>query len=250
MSSTLVFWIAWRGQTGLINAFRAPGRAGLLAGLLLGTSTICFVLSIRHTLVANTLIIVGASPLVAALLSRIFLHEPVARRTWVAIVFALVGIYITVSDNLHQGLFYGDLFALGTACCMGGNLSVVRSVPHLDMTSSIAIGGIFAALAVLPVAAPFSIAPPDVFYLLLLGICVLPISFGLITLGPRYLPAPEVSLLMLLETVVGPLWVWLLLAENPGPRAFAGGALVLFTLGIHSLLGLRRQTRPPVTLST
>ena len=82
-------------------------------------------------------------------------------------------------------------------------------------------------------------------YLLLLGVGVLPISFTLITLGPRYLPAHEVALFMLMETILGPYWVWLALGENPGLPAILGGAVVILTLATHTIVELRRNRQKP-----
>ncbi len=252
---TLIFWrgllmaagltvlVALRSHQGVRNAFRAVGRKGLLVGGLMAAGTIFFVLAIIHTTVANTLIILGAGPLAAALFSRTFLGEPVARRTWTAIFSALCGLGITVSGNLQSGLLVGDLCALASACCLGGQFAVVRSVPEVDMTPGVAIGGLMAAALVFPLATPWAVAGNDVLYLLLLGLVVLPLSLGLIVLGPRYLPAPEVNLLMLLEMVIGPYWVWLALGEQPGTQAFIGGAIVLTTLAVHSAVGLQQERR-------
>lgn len=241
----LNLWIGLRPGRRAQAAFRSVGRRGLLASLLLAAGTICFVLAIVHTTVANTLIILGAGPLFAAIISRIFLAEPVARRTWFAILAAICGIGVTVSPNLARPSLFGDLCAAGTACFSGGYLAVLRSAPAQDMTPAIALGGLLAAAAVLPWAAPFTLSARDILYLALLGLLVLPLSFSLIALGPRYLPAPEVSLLMLLEMVLGPLWVWLVFGEQPGAPTFLGGAIVLTTLTVHALLALKEAHAPP-----
>ncbi len=252
---TLLFWrgllmaigltvlVSLRTNRGLKEAFRAIGRKGVLVSGIVGIGTILFVLAIIHTTVANTLIILGAGPLFAAVFSCAFLKEPVAPRTWIAIFSALCGITITVSNNLQSGLLLGDLCALGSACCMGAQLAVLRSTPEIDMAPSVAIGGLLAAALVFPLAAPWSVGGNDIWFLLLLGLIVLPLSLGLIVLGPQYLPAPEVSLLMLLEMVIGPYWVWLALGEQPGTRAWIGGAVVMATLAAHSAVGLRQERR-------
>ena len=109
------------------------------------------------------------------------------------------------------------------------------------MTPAVALGGLLAAAAAWPLAHPLSVSAADLAYLFLLGLAVLPISFYLISLGPRYLPAPEVNLIMLLEIVLGPYWVWLCIGEVPEARAFAGGAVVLATLTLHSIASLRNS---------
>ena len=109
------------------------------------------------------------------------------------------------------------------------------------MTPTVALGGLLAALFAWPLAAPLALTLSDALFSALLGLVVLPVSLVLIAIGPRYLPASEINLVMLLEVVLGPYWVWLALGEEPGIRAFVGGAIVLATLTLHSVAGLRRS---------
>jgi drug/metabolite transporter (DMT)-like permease len=222
---------------------RRTGKAGLLAGALLASSTLCFVQALTHTTVANTLIIIGAGPLAAALLGRLFLKEPVATRTWLAIGAALTGIWITVSGDLEGGHALGNLCAGGTALSYASYLVVLRRTRGVDMTPAVALGGLLAAVVSWPLATPLAVTSGDAIYLGLLGLLVLPASFYLISLGPRFLPAPEVNLILQLEIVLGPYWVWLFLGEIPATHALIGGMVVLATLTIHSAIGLRRTDR-------
>ncbi len=109
------------------------------------------------------------------------------------------------------------------------------------MVPGTAVGGLVAAAIALPLADPLSPQGIDIFWIGLLGLVVIPIAFGLITTGPRYLPAPEVGLIMLLETVLGPIWVWIALGEEPPPMSLVGGAIVIVALAVHSLVRLRQQ---------
>jgi drug/metabolite transporter (DMT)-like permease len=256
---TLLFWrgallagtlgifllLRYRGQ--LPQAVRRIGRAGFLAGTIAGVGTVSFVFALLHTTVANTLIIIGISPLVAALLGRTFLGEPVHRHTWVAIPCALVGVVVAASGSVAGGPALGDLFAAFTACCVAANLTALRAAGPADMTPSVAWSGVVAALIAAPLASPLAVAGDDVLVLGILGLIVLPVSFALIALAPRHLPAHEVSLILLLEMVVGPYWVWLALGERPGLQAVLGGAIVLATLVGHSIAGVlgdrRRQAQ-------
>lgn len=232
------------GPAGAAGSVRAIGRAGLLAAVLFAASNVCFVLAIGHTTVAMTLVTLATGPLFAALFSRALLGERVAARTYVAMAVAIGGIVLAVwPAGGGGGRLVGDLFALGAAGTFAGQLTALRKVRAKDVTPAVAIGGVITALVALPAAAPFSVAASDVPWLLLLGLVVLPASFGLISTGPRWLPAPEVNLLMLLETVLGPLWVWLALGEEPAGREFAGGLVVILALVAHAVGGLRR-TRP------
>ncbi len=226
-------------------AFAAIGWPGLAAAALLGIATVMFVSSITRTAVANTLVIVAAIPLFAALFGRLFLGETVALRTWLAMLAAIGGILVLASGSLRHGGLAGDGLAVGVAILIGGYLTVLRHARVVDMLPALALSGVVAAgLAALP-ATPLSIDSDDVVYVGLLGLVVMPTATGLIAQGPRYLPAAEVSLLMLLETVLGPLWVWLLLGETPTREAFLGGAVVIAALAWHSLAGLRRAGAMP-----
>lgn len=234
----------YRGQTAA--RFRAIGRSGTAVAVLFAAGTLFFIYALSRTTVANTLIIVSASPLMAAVFSRIFLREAVRPRTWAAILGALAGIVILLSGSLEDASkgasgLDGDFAALGTAACMAGNFTVIRRSKALNMVPAMAFSGLISAVTILPFAWPVALQPDQLWLMLLLGLVILPISFGLMTLGPRYLPAPEVGLIMLLETVLGPYWVWLVLGEAPGTRAFIGGAVVIAVLALHSILGLRAQ---------
>ena len=200
-----------------------------------------FVFALLHTTVANTLIIIGISPLVAAVLGRTFLGEPVHLHTWVAIPCALAGVALAASGNVEGGPAVGDLFAAFTACCVAGNLTALRAAGPADMTPAVAWSGVVPAIIAAPLAAPLAVAGDDVLDLAVLGLLVLPLSFALIALAPRYLPAHEVSLILLLEMAIGPYWVWLAMGEQPGLRAVLGGGMVLATLILHSVIGVHGE---------
>lgn len=249
---TLIFWrgalsalailfflgCLW-GRSTWFNLLRI-GRPGLLSSGIAAVGTILFVYALRTTSVANTLVILAATPLFSALLSRLFLGERIARRTWLAIGVGLGGILLLFAGNLGQGTLAGDLCALAAAGCWAGNLVVLRHARSVNMTPAVALGGALAALLALVLGArPLAVAPADFGLLLLLGGLVLPLSFALITLGPRHLPAAEVSLILLLETFLGPLWVWWVLGEVPNPPTIIAGALILGTILLHSLASLR-----------
>ena len=225
-----------------LACFRAVGLAGYSAAFLFALGTVLFVVALSYTSVANTLIIVASAPFFAALASRVFLGEEIALRTWIAILVALGGIVLLALESLGSGALWGDLAALGVAMAMGGNFTVVRHARAVNMIPAMALSGVIVALVAAPIA-PSSVVLDDaqLAFMLAMGLFVVPVSFALITLGPRYLPAAEVSLLTQLEAVLGPLWVWLVIGEAPGPWGLAGGAVVIATLTIHSLLALRNQ---------
>ena len=232
---------AWR-------PFRAVGRWGLLSSVFHGISATGFVYSIHSTEVAHTLVIIAATPLFAAVISRIFLHERVAPETWIATVLVIAGIALVVAESLGRGTLAGDLAAFVVVLAQGANFTTLRYRKNINMVPATALGGLWSALAVLVLglAAPASLSGPDIPIMALLGLVVVPLAFGLITIGPRYITAPEVGLLFLVETILGPLWVWLVLGEAVGLLALIGGAMVLSTLAVYFTLRLRRQARRAV----
>jgi len=249
---TLIFWrgvltglallayLGIRERRRLVPAIQAIGTDGIMVAVLFAGSTIFFVLSLTHTRVANTLIVLAAIPLFAALLGRIFLGEAVERRTWAAIAAALVGLSLILFDDLGSSSLIGDLSAFATAFCVAGSFVAIRRRPDVNMIPAMALSGGMIALVALPLAPTLVLRGTDVPATLALGLVVLPLAMALLAQGPRYLPVAEVSLIMLLETVLGPYWVWLVIGERPSTLAFLGGAIVLSTLAAHALAGLRR----------
>ncbi len=230
----------------VMDQIRAVGRCGILLALVFTGSTVFFILALTHTAVADALIIVAIAPLVAALLSRSFLGEAVPLRTWLAICFTLLGIGLLVFEDLGSGSLWGDFFALCCAICIGASLTITRHGRAVSMVPAMSLAGTLTALVALPLALwlePGHLVPAgsQLVAVLLMGLIVAPVSFALITAGPRYLPAAEVGLLMLMETVLGPLWVWLVIGEYPGDWALLGGSIVIATLAGHALAGSRQR---------
>lgn len=228
-----------RHGTGTVAAYRRCGWTGIGVALLFSFSTFGFVLGNQYTKGGNVLMILAGAPLIAALLSWLFLGERLPRRTWLAIALCLVGTSLIVLDDAGVGSWVGNAFALLAATGLAANFTLCRTRPGVDMSPMLTLSGLIVAT----VAALFNLAgggltlPPvaSALWLVLLCLIILPLGFTLIQRGPLYLPAAEVGLLMLLEVVVGTLWVWWLLGEQPAPVALVGGSLVLGTLLVKGL---------------
>ncbi len=236
-----------RHGAGTLTAYRRCGWTGIGVALLFSFSTFGFVLGNQYTKGGNVLMILAGAPLIAALLSRLFLGERLPRRTWLAIWLCLVGTSLIVLDDAGAGSWIGNGFALLAATALAANFTLCRTRPGVDMSPMLTLSGlIVAATAALFGLAGGGIAlPPADSLLLLVLLCLvlLPLGFTLIQRGPLYLPAAEVGLLMMLEVVVGTLWVWWILGERPAPVALAGGALVLGTLLAKGLYERRIESR-------
>ena len=235
----LIFWLGW-ARGGLVTGLRAVGGWGLLAALLFAVDNVLFIVALRTTSVANTLIILSTVPICAALLGRVFLGERVGRRDWAVIGVVLAGVVVIFSGSLGRGQLPGDLAALGAALSIAGTLVIIRRSRAVVMLPSMALGALVAGLVAAPLAAPGTVGGADALILLALGLVIAPIAFGCISIGPRYLPAHQVGLLMLLETVLGPVWAWVVLGQVPATRTVAGGTIIVAALVVQSVLTVRR----------
>jgi drug/metabolite transporter (DMT)-like permease len=231
------------------RVIRNIGRWGVAVAVLFGIQTVLFITSITNTTVANTLVVMSAAPLFAAIWARLFYGEPVGRRMWTVIVVAMTGVGFMFSGSvdgagLGGGSLGGDLAAVGAAAAFGAEFVIIRRHRDVNMVPAMGLGGLVAAVLVLPLAAPASITAADFGYLALSGFVVLPLGFGLLAVAPRFLPGAEVGLITLLETILGPLWVWLAIGEEPGARTLIGGAVVVGTLAMNTILLLRGSPDP------
>lgn len=226
----------WRGS-GVRDALRAMGWPGLAVTIIFSLGTAAFLYSVTHTLVANTLLIGATAPVFAALLSRVFLGEVIGMRSWITIAITLLGIAIiaTGSGGTGGGSLDGDAAALFAALGMACVFVLARAHRHVSMVPAMGFAGLMSAVLALLVAPSVAIPADDWIWVGILGLVLVPLGFALLTTGPRYLPAHEVSLLMLLEALLGPLLVWLVLAENPGAHTLVGGAVVLAAITAHNM---------------
>ena len=217
---------------------RGPGLAMVLTYAL---GTISFVYAITHTSVANTLIILSSTPLFAALL-----REKLKLRTIIAITLVAIGIAVIAMGSVpgSSGL-YGDLAAIAGSFFLACGLTFVRRFPRVSPMPAISCSCLLTALVVLPLASPLAITQADFRYLLLMGLYVVPVGTALMYIGPRYLPSAEVGLLLLLESILGPVWVWLVLGDQPGGYTLLGGAIVLSTLALNMVWALRFEQPEP-----
>ncbi|MCB1763927.1 MAG: DMT family transporter [Gammaproteobacteria bacterium] len=238
-SLTLTFFLLCRHDRRTVERFRAIGWTGLLIALLFALNTTLFVVSIRHTSVANTLVLLSVAPLFAAIFSTLFLHEHAPSRTWVATLFVIVSIGYIMWEGLGWANLIGDSAAVALALTMAAVLTLLRARRSSDVVAIVALSGLLLAVVVVPFAEPFSLDASDWLYMGILGLLVIPLSFALTLSAPKYLPAPEVGLIFLLETILAPFLVWLVIGEKPPPATLAGGAVLIMTLVVHGVVSLR-----------
>ena len=237
----LIFLILF-GRIHQIKQFMHTRLLGVVYIILMSIATFMFVYAIRTTSVANTLFILSTSPMFAAIASRIILKEPISVNLAWAIGFSISGIGIIAygSTGSDSGALIGDLAALAVAASIGLKHTIVRSVKQISMVPAVAVAQILLAIFLYIVVDIQPILGLDLLYILILGILFIPIATSLMALGPRYITAPEVSLILLLEAILAPLLVWVVLGEQPTIYALIGGGIVMIVLIVFNMRQLRR----------
>jgi len=257
---TLIFWRALFLSFGMCllanmahpkdtwRRYKTVGKAGLIMAMLYSLGTVSFITAIKHTSVANTLIILSTTPLSAALIGLVFFRETIILRTWCAIGLVAIGVFVISSDSDGQGAtLYGDVAAMLGAFFLAAGFTVVRHRPTVSIFPALSISGLLTSIAVFPLAQPLSITQQDMGFLLIMGVYMLPLATALMFIGPRYVPASEVGLMLLLESVLGPTWVWLALNEVPGSATLVGGAIILTTLAMNTLWAMQSASSSRTT---
>lgn len=212
------------------------------SALLFTGSSISFVMALHLTSVANTLVIISAQPLFAALMSRVFLGERSAPVTWVAIFLSMAGIAWVLAGSWQSENLTGDFCALLAGLFLSAKFVNDRAAKR-NMTPGLIMSGFLVAAISFIAGQPFSLQGDAWIWIGVLCLVVLPLAYTLITIGPMRISAAEVGMLMLLETALGPLWTWIWLSEVPGRAALEGGAVVILTLLGHSLIQWKRSVK-------
>lgn len=255
----------WRGllMGGVMLSFWAVlsrDRAGDLASLRSGSgllivgcqvlNSLLFCLGIANAPAAMVLIGVAAVPVCAALMARLVTGERASMATWAAIGAVLTGIAVGVLGEgadtltLDWRALTGSALGLGVAMVLALNFVVLRAQPHLPILLVIGLGALIAGGLGWAVTGPEQMFDGRLGYMALTGAVVLPVSFFSLSLASRYAPAATVSLIMLLETVLGPFWVWLGVGERPTPTMILGGSIVVVSLAVYLRHQMRRKPAP------
>lgn len=245
--AAIVIWLVWRAVARNAPPL-VPGRAGLAVAALYGITSVCFMAAVFHTSTANLVFIVAFSTVFATALSWIFLKERPKPPTLAAMAVMIVAIGIIVQDGLSSGGWFGDLLALGAALSIAAAIVISRAsgrdmgfTPLVAVVIPLLIGGAVVAQNGLNVEAPF--------WIVLDGLVIIPVAFFLLATGPKYISGPEVAMFYLLETVLAPIWVWLIFSETPTSQSLMGGLILISALLAHSLWQLHQGRKRRATLA-
>lgn len=244
MIPVLLGFMWWTSRGRPLAALRAVGGAGIAGGLGLVLAFSGAIYAFQTTTVANAVLLFAASPFVAAVLGWFFLREAVRPATWIAIAIAVCGMYLMVSDGLQTGAIEGNLAALGSAVGFG-IFSVALRWGRVGDTMPVAFLGsifstLFAAGVLVFLGEPILAAPRDMAVAFAIGSVVVAMGMVLFTLGSRVVPAAELTLLSLVEVLLGPIWVFLFLGETASQNTLIGGGVLLCGVVFNAVMGARR----------
>jgi drug/metabolite transporter (DMT)-like permease len=217
------------------------GYHGIIYVITFSITNITFVVSIQNTNVANTLVMIATAPLLSAILGAIFLKEPPDKKTWISIIITFFAILYIFFDSLKMGNFYGDILGFITAIGLAVGAITIRSAKSKNLVPAAVVGKLFVASFALLFIESFVLQDKDLLIVPLMCILCVAIPFVLVTIAPRFITAAEVNLFFLLETIIGPIWVWLIIKEQPSIETLQGGLVIIITIAIHSFLKLKNS---------
>ena len=225
-----------------LNFFKilmTSGIHGIIYVITFSITNITFVVSIQNTNVANTLVMIATAPMLSAILGSIFLKEPPDKKTLISIIITFLSVIYIFFDSLKLGNFYGDILGFITAIGLAVGAVTIRSAKSKNLVPAAVVGKLLVATFALLFVENFALINHDMIIVPLMCILCVAIPFVLVTIAPRFIPAAEVNLFFLLETIIGPIWVWLIIKEQPSVETLFGGVVIIITIAIHSFLKLR-----------
>ncbi|WP_269930254.1 DMT family transporter [Aminobacter sp. HY435] len=245
--AAIVIWMIWRSFSR--NAPQLiPGRAGLLVAALYGIGSIAFITAVYNTSTANLVFILAFNTVFSALLSWLFLRERPRPATMLAMLAMVGGVLIIVGDSIGRGHLFGDLMALCSAFCIASAITISRHSGK-DMGFTALVGVLLPCLvaAFMVTKTGYQVDVP--WWIIFNGAVIMPISFFCLANGPKYISGPEVAMFYLLETVLAPIWVWMIFAEVPSTNSLIGGAILIVTLIAHSAWQLSESRKRRAVLA-
>ena len=238
---TILIGLLFIYKSNLFKKILDNGWHGLVYILSFSIISILFVISIENTNVANTLIMIALAPMLSAIISLIFLKENPDQKTWMAIIITTLAVIYIFYGAIDTGDFLGNFLGLIVATGLAVNAVVIRSAKKISLVPSAMFGKLVVALFSLIFVDQLKLENNDLFIIPLMCVFCIAIPFVCVTLAPRYITAPEVNLFFLLETIFGPLWVWLVIREQPSIETIIGGSIIILTIAVHSIFILKEK---------
>lgn len=228
-------------KRGIKQAVIQSGWPLLFAGILMLGSATGLVFSIKNTSIANTFVILSASPAIAAIFSWLILREKTNRSTIIAIVSVMVGISIVVSGSFGSGNLFGDLLAVFSVICLSLMFTLLRKYQEVSRLASVALGGLLLAITMAFFAEPSSYSANTWIIMAVMGLFTAPLGRVMSMVATRHITAPEVSMTLMLETVLAPIWGYLFFAEIPASTSLFGGSIILATIFVYTFYSMKND---------
>ena len=236
-SITVALYLLFTYKKNFFKSFYTSGIPGFIGGLILGIGFAAYIFSMYTTTVANTNFIITTETIFLAAFGYFFLKEKINLITFISIILGMSGVLIILGSSLSiqsSEQFLGNIVAFIMPISFAVLVIIIRKYPKVDMVPAQFTAGIFAAIIGFLIAGQLSISIHDLFLALLAGFFQIGFGFILITVGSQTTPAAIVGVLMLTESVFGPLWAWLFIKEVPPTAVLIGGAIIVFSILFQS----------------
>ena len=219
------------------KSFYNSGLPGFIGGVILALGFAAYVFSMYTTTVANTNFIITTETIFLAVFGYFALKEKINLITLISIILGMSGVLIILGSSLSiqsSEQFLGNMVAFIMPISFAVLVIIIRKYPNVDMVPAQFTAGIFAAIIGFLIAGNLSISPHDLFLAFLAGFFQIGFGFILITIGSQTTPAAVVGVMMLTESVFGPLWAWLFINEVPPAAVIIGGSIIIFSILFQS----------------
>ncbi len=230
----LIIFLFFTYKKDTVTIIKKSGFPAIIAGLFLSLSFVAYIVAMSKTTVANVVFIISTQTIFLAVFGFLFLKEKITSKGLISIVLAFTGIIVMLGDSVNQGTLFGNIVAFAIPINFTILVMIIRKFPELDMVPAIFYSGIFSGFYGIFLAGSLSFSPNDILMGFFLGVPQLAFGFICVTIGSKTTPAVTVGLLMLLETIFAPIWVWIFLNEVPPISVFAGGAIIISAVLLKS----------------
>ncbi|CDX20845.1 conserved membrane hypothetical protein [Mesorhizobium sp. ORS 3324] len=245
--AAMIVWAVWRVWSRNAPPL-IPGRSGLAAAICYGLTSITFIIAVYHTSTADLVFILAFNTVFSALLSWLLLKERPRVGTMIAMLAMIVGVLIIVGGSVGTGKLFGDFMALCSTFFIALAITISRASGK-DMGFTSLVGVIFPLALAIGMVSGEGLHVEAPWWIVFDGAVIMPISFFCLAAGPKYISGPEVAMFYLLETVLAPVWVWMVFAEAPTRDSLIGGAILIVALVAHSLWQLHDGRRRRAALA-
>ena len=239
-SLTVLTFLIITYKSKVLKSFHDSGLPGFIGGLILSIGFCGYVFAMYNTTVANTNFIISLQILFLAIFGFFFLKEKINLITLISIILAMSGVLLMVGNSLSPGELSGNLAAFTMPITFAVLIMIVRKFPSVDMVPAQFVAGVSSCLIGLSLSPTIMISPHDIFLGFLAGFFQIGFGFIFITIGARTTPSAMVGIIMLSESVLGPIWAFLFVSEIPSLYGLIGGAIILFAVLLQFYMLLKK----------